>query len=60
MKRQSGIYQIQSKIKPERIYIGSAINISERWDKHLRDLSKNRHHSDKLQNQVKKHNSDQP
>jgi len=25
----SGIYKIQSKVKPERIYIGSAVNISK-------------------------------
>ena len=26
----SGIYKIESKIKPERIYIGSAVNIGNR------------------------------
>ncbi len=45
----SGIYQIQSKIKPERCYIGSAIHISNRWTKHLSELRLNRHHSRKLQ-----------
>ncbi len=27
----SGVYKIQSKIKPERIYIGSSVNINSRW-----------------------------
>ena len=45
----SGIYQIQSKIKPERIYIGSAINIQKRWWVHLQQLKSNKHHSKKLQ-----------
>ena len=34
----SGIYKIESKLKPERIYIGSTININIRWNKHLTDL----------------------
>jgi hypothetical protein len=28
-----GVYQIQSKIKPDRIYIGSAKSIGRRWSK---------------------------
>lgn len=55
MKRQSGIYKIQSVIKPERIYIGSAVNITSRWALHLRELGKNNHHSSKLQNHVNKY-----
>jgi group I intron endonuclease len=51
----SGIYQIQSKHKPERIYIGSAINISERWRLHLLHLKRNTHHSKKLQNHFNKY-----
>jgi len=51
----TGIYQIQSKVKPERIYIGSAINIHVRWNKHLNDLRNNRHHSQKLQNHYYKY-----
>lgn len=50
----SGIYQIQSKIKPERIYIGSAINIDDRWRCHLKDLRKNKHQR-KLQNHFNKY-----
>jgi group I intron endonuclease len=51
----SGIYQIQSKIKPERIYIGSAININSRWNMHLFRLRKKEHHSIKLQNHYNKY-----
>lgn len=49
MKVQSGIYMIQSKIKPTRVYIGSSKNISERWRHHLMNLRLKRHHSPKLQ-----------
>jgi group I intron endonuclease len=45
----SGIYQIKSRIKPGRIYIGSAVDISNRWRLHLSDLKKKKHHSPKLQ-----------
>lgn len=51
----SGIYQIQSIIKPERIYIGSSIDITKRWKEHLRNLNKNKHHSIKLQNHYNKY-----
>lgn len=45
----SGIYKIESKIKPEKIYIGSAVNIADRWRCHLKELRKNTHHNPKLQ-----------
>lgn len=51
----SGIYKIESKIKPERIYIGSAINIKRRWKEHRKDLRNNVHHSSKLQNHYNKY-----
>lgn len=51
----SGIYQIQSKCKPERIYIGSAVNIHKRWLYHSEDLRRNRHHSKKLQRHYNKY-----
>lgn len=51
----SGIYQIQSKIKPERIYIGSAINIHKRWNYHNQDLRRNKHGNIKLQNHYNKY-----
>ena len=51
----SGIYQIQSRIKPERIYIGSAVNIHKRWLYHSEDLRRNNHHSKKLQRHFNKY-----
>lgn len=53
--RISGIYKIQSTIKPERIYIGSAITISYRWSAHLSDLRKNKHPNKKLQRHFNKY-----
>jgi group I intron endonuclease len=50
-----GIYQIQSKIKPERVYIGSSIRIESRWNVHLRELRLNIHHSSKLQRHFNKY-----
>lgn len=51
----SGIYKIQSKIKPERIYIGSAINISNRWRSHINSLKRNKHDNGRLQNHFNKY-----
>jgi group I intron endonuclease len=51
----SGIYKIQSKIKPKRIYIGSAKNILIRWKLHLRSLRLNKHHSALLQRHYNKY-----
>lgn len=45
----TGIYKIQSISNPDKIYIGSAINISQRWDRHLNDLRKNKHCNRHLQ-----------
>ena len=45
----SGIYKIQSIIKPNQCYIGSSIDIFKRWRKHLCDLKNNKHHSPQLQ-----------
>ncbi|HCT86128.1 MAG TPA: hypothetical protein DF296_13135 [Candidatus Margulisbacteria bacterium] len=51
----SGIYQIQSKIKPERIYIGSGVDIRRRWNDHKNKLRKNKHGNSKLQNHYNKY-----
>lgn len=51
----SGVYQIQSKIKLERIYIGSTVNINTRWKDHLKTLRRNQHHSLKLQRHYNKY-----
>lgn len=54
----SGIYQIQSKCKPERKYIGSALNIRVRKNIHLYDLRRNKHSSIKLQRHYNKYGQD--
>jgi len=54
----SGIYKIQSKIKPERVYIGSAIYLRNRKAMHFTDLEKHRHHASKLQNHYNKYGKD--
>lgn len=51
----TGIYKIQSKIKPERYYIGSGIDINRRWRLHKSHLFKNEHHSPTLQRHVNKY-----
>lgn len=50
-----GIYKIQSKIKPDRIYIGSAVKFAARRRSHWHKLLKKCHHSSKLQNHVNKY-----
>lgn len=54
----SGIYKIQSKIKPERFYIGSAADIPNRWSVHLSLLRRNYHFSNKLQHHYNKYGKD--
>ena len=49
------IYKIQSKIKPERFYIGSAIDYERRKGEHLRELRRNDHHSKFLQKHYNKY-----
>lgn len=51
----SGIYKIQSKIKPDRYYIGSAMDIRDRWWHHKSNLKCNRHINTKLQNHYNKY-----
>lgn len=55
MLKVSGIYKIQSQIKPHRIYIGSAKDVFSRWGRHLRKLRKGSHHSIKLQRHYNKY-----
>ena len=54
----SGIYKIQSKIKPERIYIGSAVNVPQRWRIHKTELRHDKHINKKLQNHANKYGVD--
>lgn len=50
------VYKIQSNIKPERIYIGSAASgFRHRKALHLYNLRHNNHHSKKLQNHFNKY-----
>lgn len=51
----SGIYKIQSKIKPERFYIGSSVNINNRFNAHLHKLRNNIHENIKLQRHYNKY-----
>lgn len=54
----SCIYKIQSQLKPEKIYIGSAVDIKNRWSKHLTMLRKGTHKNSKLQNHYNKYNEE--
>lgn len=56
--KASGIYKIQSKSAPERVYVGSAINLDHRWAVHLFQLRRNVHHSVKLQRHFNKYGED--
>jgi group I intron endonuclease len=53
-----GIYKIESVIHPERCYIGSAVNLQQRWYRHKSDLNCNRHKNPKLQSHVNKYGID--
>jgi group I intron endonuclease len=55
MANISGIYKIESKIHPERFYIGSAVNIADRWRLHLLELRRNNHRNSRLQNHYNKY-----
>lgn len=44
-----GVYMIQSKIRPDRIYIGGTINMKYRFWDHKWRLRKNNHYSSQLQ-----------
>ncbi len=44
----SGIYEIRNT-KNGRVYIGSTIDFSQRWNQHKQDLARGAHHSIKLQ-----------
>lgn len=53
----SGIYAITNTLNGH-VYIGSAVNISQRWGQHTRHLNKNSHHSDYLQRAWDKYGAD--
>lgn len=58
MKKNSGVYEIRSKAKPGRCYIGSSVNINKRWRRHILQLQSNCHHSHKLQRHYNKYGED--
>jgi group I intron endonuclease len=53
--RLSGIYCIHSKCKPKKKYIGSSVNIYERWETHLSHLRNKSHCNPKLQKHYDKY-----
>lgn len=58
LPRISCIYKIQSIIKTDRIYIGSAKLFNKRVTCHKKSLKSNKHHSKKLQNHYNKYGAD--
>lgn len=48
------IYKI-SNIIDDRVYVGSTINLNKRWNEHKRDLIRNKHFNNRLQNFVNKY-----
>ena len=58
MVKVSGIYKIQSKSKPNRYYIGSSIDVKNRWRQHLNGLRNNKHGNPRLQNHYNKYGED--
>lgn len=48
LEMKSGIYCIKH-IASEKVYIGSAVNIKNRWQNHKAALRNSRHHSKKMQ-----------
>lgn len=43
-----GVYEIRNKVN-NKVYIGSSVNIKQRWNEHKRTLNKNIHHNRYLQ-----------
>lgn len=54
--KQSGIYRIDGP--NDKVYIGSAINIQQRWAKHKWHLRKHHHSNPKLQAAYDKYGED--
>jgi group I intron endonuclease len=54
MKIKSGIYKITNK-NNGRYYIGSSVNINNRWNEHKRTLKQNKHDNHFLQKSWNKH-----
>jgi group I intron endonuclease len=54
----SGIYKICSRAYPNRVYIGSAVDIKDRWRYHLKDCKNGRHKNGKIINHYNKYGKD--
>lgn len=57
MEIVTGIYEIMNTVNGHR-YIGSSVNIYNRWRQHKQELNKNCHHSPILQNAWNKYGED--
>jgi len=58
MEKRVGVYKIQSKIKPTRIYVGSSVDLNRRRTLHKSDLRRHKHRNNKMQNHVNKYGID--
>ena len=58
IRGKCGVYMIKNKTTPERFYIGSSVDLANRFSGHKNDLSKNKHHSPHLQNAWNKYGPD--
>lgn len=56
MEKISGVYTITNLVTG-RVYVGSSMNIKERWYKHRNDLKGNKHRNSYLQNSWNKYGS---
>lgn len=52
--KKSGIYQIRNLVNG-KVYIGSSVNMYDRWCEHRSELKHNSHHSQKLQRAYNKY-----
>ena len=54
---KTGIYKIVNQING-KIYVGSALDMLDRWNRHKNQLKSKKHHSKKLQRSYNKHGAD--
>ncbi len=52
------VYLIMSIVRPDRCYVGSSVDLRDRWSGHRRKLALQQHHSVKLQRHFNKHGLD--
>ena len=55
---RTGIYKIESNLCPDRVYIGSAADLDNRWYQHQWTLKRGSHANKKLQNHYNKYGKD--